>query len=394
MRCSGCAKKIETKTSRLPKSWKRKDEQTYCPVCWRERYVLRAVAMPVASPLDCSWEELNKLLREAWASTTQCSNWAMTEMYTRDTRRTDDQAKMPPMARQYLYPDARKRFPALTPQSVASLEQAIQNKYRALRWKLIWTCQVSLPAHRYPTPFPVHNQSWTVSIENQCPVVSLRIGEGRYRLRLRGGPQFRRQLADVKDMIQGRAVRGECAIYQRGQATMVKMVGWMPRATTERGNRENTTLRVRTEKDSLLIAINTQDERIWSYNADHVRRWIAQHRRQLQRWSEDAKYEQRPVPSFTARRTAAVTKQRDRMRSAVQEIAAQLGGYAARRKFARVEYDDTERGYSEQFPWFILRDRIRTVLDTLGIAFEVTGPPDDEDAGVSAEKGVAPEVSG
>src|ERR1035441_6419496 len=85
-------------------------DATYCPQCWRKKYILRAITMPVASPLDCSWEELRKALRTMWAQTTAASNWIMTELYARDMRRGSEE-KMPPMARVCLYPQARARFP-------------------------------------------------------------------------------------------------------------------------------------------------------------------------------------------------------------------------------------------------------------------------------------------
>jgi hypothetical protein len=52
---------------------------------------------------------------------TEAANWMMTELYTHDVQRHGE-AKMPPMRRLYLYPEARRRFPGLAPQTVASLE--------------------------------------------------------------------------------------------------------------------------------------------------------------------------------------------------------------------------------------------------------------------------------
>ena len=52
---------------------------------------------------------------------TAAANWMMTELYAHDVRRHDE-AKMPRMGRQGdLYPEARRRFPGLAPQTVASL---------------------------------------------------------------------------------------------------------------------------------------------------------------------------------------------------------------------------------------------------------------------------------
>ena len=127
---------------------------------------------------------------------------------------------------------------------------------------------------------------------------------------------------------------------------------------------------VRSMPDSLLVALNVKEEKLWTYNADHVVRWQVEHRRRLQRFSEDAKSEQRPVPSFVQLREKLVERQRDRMRTTIQQIAASLVGYAIRRRFASIRYNDTDHSFCDQFPWFLLRERIRTDCDEAGIGFE------------------------
>jgi hypothetical protein len=328
--------------------------------------------MPVASPLDCSWEELRKALRTMWAQTTAASNWIMTELYARDMRRGSEE-KMPPMARVYLYPQARARFPGLPSVTVASLEQSVQRKYRAVRYRVVWIAAASLPTHRYPTPFPVPSQEWYATIEADQAIVSVRIGDARYRLRLKRGPQFRRHMEAFRQIAKGEAVAGELAIYDR-DGVMVKMAAWLPRED-DKGARADV-LTVRTGKDCLLIAVNAKDESLWRYNGDHLRRWAGEHRTQFQRWSEDQKYEQRPVPAFAHRRETTVRKFRDRMNSATHEIAAQLAGYASRRHFARVRYDDSDHSYlGDGFPWYQLRCLIAEKLDARGIALEASAQP-------------------
>jgi len=142
--------------------------------------------MPVSSPLDCSWEDLRKALRAIWVQTTAASNWMMTELYARDVRRGSEE-KMPPMTRVYLYPEARARFSGLPSQTVASLVNSVQRKYLAVRYPVAWTAAASLPTHRYPTPFPVPSQGWRATIEADQAIVRVRIGDARYRLRLKRG---------------------------------------------------------------------------------------------------------------------------------------------------------------------------------------------------------------
>jgi hypothetical protein len=85
------------------------------------------------------------------------------------------------------------------------------------------------------------------------------------------------------------------------------------------------------------VGCQTEEEAVETSapNGDHLRRWGAEHRTQLQRWADDSKFEQRPVPSLAERCENAARKYRDRVDSATHEIAAQLAGYADRRHFSR-----------------------------------------------------------
>ena len=95
----------------------------------------------------------------------------------------------------------------------------------------------------------------------------------------------------------------------------------------------------------------------------------------------------RSVPAFAHRRETAVRKFRDRMNSATHEIAAQLAGYASRRHFAQVRYDDSEHSYvGDGFPWYRLRSLIAEKLDARGIALEASAQPAEETPGPLAEE--------
>lgn len=355
---------------RTPSGWKRIKDVVTCNKCWNKKYILRAISMPVSSPVDHTWEEFRSEMALMWGQTTSASNWMMTQLYARDVRRSPGDKKMPPMARVYLYPEARERFPSLPSQSIASLEHSIQQKYRAKRYEVVWTSSSSLPTHRYPTPFPIPSQGWTAAFDGQRSVVSVRIGDARWTLRLKQGPQFHRHLTAFRQIVSGEAVPGEMAIYDHA-GVMVKMVAWLPRVFSAQD--PSRVLSVRTGPGSLLVAINGKEEAIWKYNADHLKRWSAEHRNQLQRLSEDQKYEQRPVPSFSGRRSAATRKFRDRMDSGLHEISAQLAAYAARRKISLLKYDDMDRSYlGDGFPWFTLRSLILEKCDARGIVVELS----------------------
>ena len=385
--CIRCAATRDVKptakgVARTPAGWRRHGEGQYCGTCWGKAFLMRAVTLPVASPLDCGWDELYARLRVAWQQATAASNWMMTELYARDVRRNGEE-KMPPMAPVYLYPEVRERFPELPAVTVTALERACQKRYRAVRYKVLWTCGAALPNYRYPVPLPVPAQAWDLKVDEGVAVVSLRLGEGRVRLRLKGGAQFRRQVAMAAGMAAGQAVAGEAMLRQEGSSLLVTMAAWLPRAQAGEGRGRRGVLEVATRKESLLTASSAAGDVLWTYNADHLRRWQAEYSRRLQRWAEDHKYEQRPSPNFADRRSAAVRKHRHRMESACHEIAAQLVGYASRRRFAGLKYDDSERGFCEQFPWWRLRAMIAEKLDAAGIEFEMAG--NEKEAGGQQE---------
>jgi hypothetical protein len=77
------------------------------------------------------------------------------------------------------------------------------------------------------------------------------------------------------------------------------------------------------------------------------------------------------VPTFAVRRKQAAEKFRARFDSATHQIAAELAGYAHRRHFAAVSYDDREHNYCEKFPWAELRRKLAEKLDERGIRLEL-----------------------
>ena len=372
IRCAGCAKEASIK-KRLPTGWKHLADEYRCGDCWQAQYMLRAVILPVVSPVDLEWSALREALKVLWRETTRASNWIVRELALRDVRREPGVAKMPPMPPVYLYPEIRQQFPALPSQTCAAIEQAVTRKYKAKRYEVLWTCSAALPTFRYPQPFPIHNQSWSAQQELDQPLLSVKLGPGRAVLRLKSGSRYRRQLAAFRALCSGAAVPGECSLYQQGDQLMAKMVAWLPRPEVRR--KENGILRVRTSRDSLLVAVDENAERLWAYHADQVPRWAAEHRRQLQRWADDSKFEQRPVPRFAARRAEASLRYHRRINTAADEAAALLAGYARRRRFAQLVYDDSERAFCPDFVWFRLAHRLQILCDEYGIEFAAASGP-------------------
>jgi hypothetical protein len=58
------------------------------------------------------------------------------------------------------------------------------------------------------------------------------------------------------------------------------------------------------------------------------------------------------------------------MATACHTIASLVVNYAIRRQFAAVHYDDSDRTYCEQFPWFELKSKIAEKCDAAGLDFD------------------------
>lgn len=397
--CGKCGKSRDAKPTRggnprVPMGWKRAMDWVWCDACWHANWKLRAITIPIAGPADATWAELREALRTCWQSSTRLANWTMTQLYTRDVRREPGVEKMPAMPKIYLYPEARIECPEMDSQSVSSLLQAVERKYRAKRYDVIWRAAESLPNHRYPVPYPIHNAAWSVSRDDGGGrYLSVRLAGRRWSLRLRGGPRHRRMMGAVDQLIRGEAVRGELAIYQTSASSsvhrpssapatqlMAKMVMWLPKK--ECNGMATSTLHVRTGGDSLLI-YHVDDGEPRYLHADQVRKWIAAHADRLQRISDDTKMEKRRpkrmMRGISERRQAMCRKHHRRLDSFVHEATAMLVGFARRQQCGKVVLDVTNQSFANSFPYHDLKGKLAYKLDEHGITLETSG-------GVVAEK--------
>lgn len=398
MKCAKCDKERETKTDRLPPGWKRWRDQIWCQTCWHGAYRLRAATIPVAGPVDAEWDDLRAVLKECWAQATGIANWAVTELARNDMPREHDQTRIAKAPKLYLYPGARKVEPACNPQSVVAILHAVEGRYRKARLATIWDRTQAHPVYRFPQPYPVHNQGWScLRGPGDTPCITVRLGDRRWVLRLRGGQEFHRQLAVWKQIALGQACQGELSLIgqwvektdhrpaaemrepgggpRRQLRVMVKMVAWLPR--TARQGLEGT-LYIRTSHPAFLMYHVGRDGEPRYLHAEHVKRWEAQHRRRLQAMADDLKYEKRWPAQMRRNMLAAqdrwVAKYRDRLDSFTHETTAMLAGFARRQGVATVVLDLTDQSFCERFPWHSLREKLAYKLDAFGIDCEIILP--------------------
>lgn len=392
--CGRCGREVQTRPTakglaRLPRGWRRHQETVWCDACWRGAFVLRAITLPVAGPVEGEWKELQSALDACWRNATTVANWAVQELLRNDIVRTPDLTKLPPMPAVYLYPGARAVAPEMDTQSVTSVLRAVESRYRALRMAVIWQRRAAPPTYRYPAPYPVPAVGWSVrETDGGALVLSVRLDGERREIRLRTGPRFVRQREAVRSLIAGESLAGEMSLYRRGSDVLAKLVLWMPRER-DRIPKGGGTLYVRTGGDALWTYHVDQGEPRHLF-ADHVRRWIASYERRMGRLAEDTKAEKRPTKrrgrGIAETRDAWGRKQRARLDSHTHEASAMLAGYAARQRVSTVVYDDTDHGYLPRYPWAALRIKLAYKLEGAGIRLELAaGEPIPDTTGEGGE---------
>ena len=95
----------ESDTERLPLGWHRDPTGgAVCGSCWKGRYLLRAIVIPIVRPANGTWREFRESLRTAWEAATRPSNWAVCELAKADVVRTPEMKQLPKMKVAHPYP--------------------------------------------------------------------------------------------------------------------------------------------------------------------------------------------------------------------------------------------------------------------------------------------------
>lgn len=408
IRCAGCGDERPAKPTRegdakLPRGWRRTpDASPYCPTCWDARYVLRAITVPVAGPAEGSWEDLRDALRAAFEASTAAANVTIQALARADAVRTPDLERLPPCPTPYLYPVVREAVPGLDPQSATALIRAIEGKYRAIRYDVLWLRKAAWPTFRYPYPYPVHNQAWGLSVSSGGDMLlSVRFQAQRRLLRLRSGPHFRRQRRALELAIAGEAIRGELTLYEVGahpgdhrsngsgrSRLMAKMVLWLPKREAQAASGS---MLVEGTPESFLVASIPGSGVRWVLNGDRIRQQVVGYDRSRQRRAEDLKHEKRwprrRREAFLRAGQEAATRQRHRLSSYCHEVSHMLAERARRAKVAEVVLDLSRARFVAPFPWHELVEKLRYKLEERSIVLSIaaSGPVAPPDAEVLAE---------
>jgi len=302
-----------------------------------------------------------------------------------DAARTPGMAKMPKCPMPYLYPVVREAVPELDPTSATALIRAIEGKYRAVRFDVLWLRKASWPTYRYPFPYPIHNQSWSVSAEDDgAMLLSLRLQGERWSLRLRGGPGFRRQRRALEQLIAGEAMKGEATLYEAGSTPgdhrpdssrrsrlMVKVVLWLPRGEARQASGR---MLVEGTPEEFLVASVGEGMR-WVLNGDRIRTQVVGYDRARKRRAEDLKHEKRwPAwrrETWLRESREAAKRQQHRLSTYCHEVSLMVAERARRAGVAEIVLDLSRARFVSPFPWHLLQEMLSYKANERGMVLTV-----------------------
>lgn len=414
--CSVTGESRETKPGKrapkLPRGWKwLPNGEPISPEGLALRYQRVAIRMTVVGVVDPEtgnraanerstelWRELRARFRASRDDVARAGNAILSELYASEQSHLvrpnqDGKIKLPNPPNPNVYQLVRQHAPYLDTRSAVSLQQRINQLYRADRWELLRGVRSLRSLKPERQPVPIHNQGVRLDYlapSQQLPVVTLPLRGERWSLVLsvaQTGARRRGRAGLAKNRVARLIDRegwvGEAMLYERHQAgtnrdnsfkktdLIVQIGAWVPRDQQSMRHLEGT-LHCRSVPDALLVCVDEHDERIWKLNADQMLKWHMAHLRQLERWREDRKREQRPVPSFAHKQRDAVVRHKRRMQTQMHEYARQLINYAKRRRVAEIRLDLTDRSYAlGKIPWHDFVLKLRQKADQCGIGVEV-----------------------
>jgi hypothetical protein len=363
-RCAECG--AERAARRIPPGWKRTDEHVTCGPCYRTRWTLRCVSVPVSNVEEGFWAEM----RAGWKAARRAANRCVRMLYLDDDWGDSvDTPKLPkfpadPSAEQRRYHALRAWAPEYTTVSLCALMNWVRKTYLKRRFDL-WIGKASLPTFR-TVPWMVRKSGWTPD-----PIggsVTITCYQGRRTLDLSASADFAPQRRLLTYAASGEYLRGDAMLCEQGKRIMFRAAVWVP--VQARGGATGT-LTVSSDPKA-LVTFKIGDRRaLKPLHMSHLRRSIAAHDEWRQGAAEDTKHEKR-WPSHVRRDMLAALDRRcgrenNRLRTGCQQIAAMIVGYAVRQNLAEIACDFADRGYVPHFPWSQLRASIASAAELRGI---------------------------
>ena len=303
-------------------------------------------------------------VRESLDLSRRAANICIRECFTADTKLMTVGEKAPKF---YTYPKVSGMFPGCT-MIAAAISRTAEKHYKTHRWKIA-RGMVSVPNQRsFPWPL-LHNKSvkmLKLNVRDEFITASIQLTGKRWTVRLKGGSNYRDQIAGIKAAVENGTIGDSKLWVDRKHRAVIGICCDVPAKDERKGTG---TVSVVTHRDHFLIGTSPRSDVPFAINGDRVRQWNAERNRVYQRCRQDRKQDKHWRRAANERMERLSQKHRDRIKTFCHEASCEVVKFAKRRKAAKVEFDSTIRSYVPSFPWFEFIEMVKYKCEDAGFEF-------------------------
>lgn len=320
----------------------------------------RTMCVPVAEIIEGGTkEEFYKEMREILKLTVKISNLAMSAAIKQDDPR-EEKVKI------RTYSEVAPDFPGIS-KVVSSICRDAEKKYCRLRRKII-SGNISVPNQRLqPLPLLTEKEKGVatnlkVKDEGEWVSVTFRVPGKRWKVRLAGGSNYRRQISGIRTALAAGSV-GDSRLWidRKGKAIIGLACGFTSLERELSGK-----MHVASHIDHLLCATMPSSSVPFAINGDVCRRWVMEASRRQARLRQDKKFgvDRRKI---NKEMDSISAKYKSRMSSFCHEVSSCIVAKAVRSKVETIIVDFTVKSYIQRFTWYDLLSKIKYKAEEKGI---------------------------
>lgn len=390
-KCVSCSVEADGKPLRdgspaLPRSWKRWPDGVRCAKCtsrsWTSTVSLFGFGLDKQG-----WNDIH----EAWREARVIRNRCVEELRSRDSAlyTGENLGKLAPDAA-YLYPFACGLRSVLSASSVNQVSRDVVSRYKRERWQVRTGRAVFSSYRSDDAPIPVPTADWSLEHDGERFSVVFRLGQRRVAIKIKQGPMFARQLAALRDMHDGNALRQSLAVARcrkeaDRRAGLVRIL--VTTTSLAQGTRECGGVLMVTTSPLCLLRYVFPSGVSRDIGGQDVRRFQAAYVSRMRGLKNDRKHLRASGHKDRIGRVAGAAdgwcrKRDDYMRTRCQQIAADVVGVAARANCSTLDLDLRNKEFLREFPWHQLATCIKNSASRHQIEVAESVEEDAASAGV------------
>jgi len=320
--------------------------------------MIRTVCVPVAECISHTKSEFYAALRKSLDLSCKLANLSASNCIKQDDFTQDNCPKL------YTYPACKDHASGVS-FVTASVCRSVEKSYKQDRWQ-VRNGKRSVRSYR-SMPWPMLNNAscstFWVADEGEYLTLEIRLLDGRYKVRLAGGSNYRDQIRALRACVSNGTICDSKVWIDRSNKAIMGIACDLP---LKPKRAESLQLTVTSGIDYFCAMTVPRLSRPFVINADEVLVWKAESIRRNQRWRQARKQgvDKRKLREESNRFSSKMAR---RLSTKTHEIAKQLVDKAERLGATEILLDFTVKSYCQAFPWYDLTSKIKYKAAMIGI---------------------------